>query len=96
MASSLLGFWYRLEPFSGLFKPLGPSAYGAASSPGDNTVCVYTPGADTEPVICQQLNSGAAVMPTPLGGRRWKVLWATLKAASAGSPTALVQVTGTE
>ena len=92
MASSLLGFWYRVDMFSGKFIPLGdPTA--AASSPGDSTVCVYTPGADPEPMVCQALNA-AATVPAPIASGRWKVLWSTLKSAWQGSTrTPLVLVT---
>lgn len=82
--SSLVGLWYRLDPFSGRFLPLGLAA-AAASSPGPCTVCV-TSVTDPEPMVCQALNA-AAVVPVPLGGGRWTVVWATLKSAWQGSTT---------
>ena len=83
MASSLVGLWYRLDP-SGRFLPLG-DAVAAASSPGNYTVCV-TSVTDSENLVYQALNA-AAVLPMPLTGNRWTVVWATLKAAFQGSST---------
>jgi hypothetical protein len=84
MASSLVGLWYRIDPFSGRFIWLGDSA-AAASSPGQTCVCV-TSVTDPENLVYQALNA-AAVVPMPLGGGRWTVVWATLKAAFQGSTT---------
>jgi hypothetical protein len=43
-------------------------------------------GGDPENLVYQALNA-AAVVPMPLGGGRWTVVWATLKAAFQGSTT---------
>jgi hypothetical protein len=88
--SSLVGYWYRLDPGNGKFYPLGDAAT-AANSPGDCTVCVTTPGADTEPTVCQALNV-AATVPVPISGR-WTVVWATLKAAWQGATRTPLVVT---
>jgi hypothetical protein len=85
MSSQLQGFWYRVDAFSGRYFPLG-DAVAAASSPGDNTVCVTSPGADPEPMVCQALNAAASIS-APVAGRRWTVVWATLKTAWQGSTT---------
>jgi hypothetical protein len=82
------GYYFKLDPSSGRFLPVGE--IGLGGSPGDGVLCVTGALADVHQVG-MMLNDGCVALPT--GGGRWQVSYAALVTAQSTGTRAVLTPT---